>query len=270
METLPKKIEAAEHRVELIESDIKALKDTSGDNFVMKIMGHTYTKRKDAMAALEKAAKKFKNTPTTIGEIGGLRINGWIPVSGVAKYQIVGNFSYDVLTGSVAGMENTLRALPRVLTDEKEHVDKLKARLSDDKKIVEQKNPYTEKLAKVTSELAAIDKAIENQLLEGGNATKETKPEDTQETKSNDETQYSVRDAGETITRTKEAVKAEMKEAFKTASNVLEDGDRLTFTMPNGQKITVDVRNGIAVTDEELAQAKKDHDIDGNLSLIHI
>lgn len=265
MESLPKKIEAAEHRVELIESDIKALKDTSGDNFVMKIMGHTYTKRKDAMAALEKAAKKFKNTPTTIGEIGGLRINGWIPVSGVAKYQLVGNFSYDVLTGSVAGMENTLRALPRVLTDEKEHVDKLKARLSDDKKIVEQKNPYTEKLAKVTSELAAIDKAIENQLLEGGNATKETKPEDTQETKSNDETQYSVRDAGETITRTKEAVKAEMKEAFKTASNVLEDGDRLTFTMPNGQKITVDVRNGIAVTDEELAQAKKDHDIDGNV-----
>lgn len=265
MESLPKKIEAAEHRVELIESDIKALKDTSGNNFVMKIMGHTYTKRKDAMAALEKAAKKFKNTPTTIGEIGGLRINGWIPVSGVAKYQLVGNFSYDVLTGSVAGMENTLRALPRVLTDEKEHVDKLKARLSDDKKIVEQKNPYTEKLAKVTSELAAIDKAIENQLLEGGNATKETKPEDTQETKSNDETQYSVRDAGETITRTKEAVKAEMKEAFKTASNVLEDGDRLTFTMPNGQKITVDVRNGIAVTDEELAQAKKDHDIDGNV-----
>lgn len=265
MESLPKKIEAAEHRVELIESDIKALKDTSGDNFVVKIMGHTYTKRKDAMAALEKAAKKFKNTPTTIGEIGGLRINGWIPVSGVDKYQLVGNFSYDVLTGSVAGMENTLRALPRVLTDEKEHVDKLKARLSDDKKIVEQKNPYTEKLAKVTSELAAIDKAIENQLLEGGNATKETKPEDTQETKSNDETQYSVRDAGETITRTKEAVKAEMKEAFKTASNVLEDGDRLTFTMPNGQKITVDVRNGIAVTDEELAQAKKDHDIDGNV-----
>ncbi|MCI7543948.1 MAG: hypothetical protein MSA99_03100 [Megasphaera elsdenii] len=265
MESLPKKIEAAEHRVELIESDIKALKDTSGDNFVMKIMGHTYTKRKDATAALEKAAKKFKNTPTTIGEIGGLRINGWIPVSGVAKYQLVGNFSYDVLTGSVAGMENTLRALPRVLTDEKERVDKLKARLSDDKKIVEQKNPYTEKLAKVTSELAAIDKAIENQLLEGGNATKETKPEDTQETKSNDETQYSVRDAGETITRTKEAVKAEMKEAFKTASNVLEDGDRLTFTMPNGQKITVDVRNGIAVTDEELAQAKKDHDIDGNV-----
>lgn len=268
MESLPKKIEAAEHRVELIESDIKALKDTSGDNFVMKIMGHTYTKRKDAMAALEKAAKKFKNTPTTIGEIGGLRINGWIPVSGVAKYQLVGKFSYDVLTGSVAGMENTLRALPRVLTDEKEHVDKLKARLSDDKKIVEQKNPYTEKLAKVTSELAAIDKAIENQLLEGGNATKETKPEDTQETKSNDETQYSVRDAGETITRTKEAVKAEMKEAFKTASNVLEDGDRLTFTMPNGQKITVDVRNGIAVTDEELAQAKKDHHIDDNGNVV--
>lgn len=268
MESLPKKIEAAEHRVELIESDIKALKDTSGDNFVMKIMGHTYTKRKDAMAALEKAAKKFKNTPTTIGEIGGLRINGWIPVSGVAKYQLVGNFSYDVLTGSVAGMENTLRALPRVLTDEKEHVDKLKARLSDDKKIVEQKNPYTEKLAKVTSELAAIDKAIENQLLEGGNATKETKPEDTQETKSNDETQYSVRDAGETITRTKEAVKAEMKEAFKTASNVLEDGDRMTFTMPNGSHIVVDVKNEILLTDEELAQAKKDHHIDDNGNVV--
>lgn len=265
MESLPNKIESAEHRVELIESDIKAMQDTSGDNFRMKIMGHTYTKRKDAMAALEKATKKFKNTPMTIGELGGFKVNGWIPVSGVAKYQLVGKFSYDVLTGSVAGMENTLRALPRVLTDEKEHVDKLKARLSDDKKIVEQKNPYTEKLAKVTSELAAIGKAIENQLLEGGNATKETKPEDTQETKSNDETQYSVRDAGETITRTKEAVKAEMKEAFKTASNVLEDGDRLTFTMPNGQKITVDVRNGIAVTDEELAQAKKDHDIDGNV-----
>lgn len=127
------------------------------------------------------------------------------------------------------------------------------------------KKPTTE-----TKKEAEVKEGVGNDGQEqgkskGGNATKETKPEDTQETKSNDETQYSVRDAGETITRTKEAVKAEMKEAFKTASNVLEDGDRLTFTMPNGQKITVDVRNGIAVTDEELAQAKKDHDIDGNV-----
>ena len=38
----------------------------------------------------------------------------------------------------------------------------------------------------------------------------------------------------------------------------------MTFTMPNGSHIVVDLKNEILLTDKELAQAKKDHHIDDN------
>uniref|UniRef100_UPI004029DB6D hypothetical protein n=1 Tax=Megasphaera sp. TaxID=2023260 RepID=UPI004029DB6D len=46
------------------------------------------------------------------------------------------------------------------------------------------------------------------------------------------------------------------------------EGDHMTFTMPNGSHIVVDVKNEILLTDEELAQAKKDHHIDDNGNVV--
>lgn len=79
---------------------------------------------------------------------------------------------------------------------------------------------------------------------------------------------YSVREANDKLTRSKEDLKAEIKEAFPNAKEIKDEGDRMTFTMPNGSHIVVDVKNEILLTDEELAQAKKDHHIDDNGNVV--
>lgn len=79
---------------------------------------------------------------------------------------------------------------------------------------------------------------------------------------------YSVREANDQLTRSKDDLKAEIKEAFPNAKEIRDDGDRITFTMPNGSRIIVDVKHEIVLTDEELVQAKKAHYIDDNDNVI--
>jgi hypothetical protein len=85
---------------------------------------------------------------------------------------------------------------------------------------------------------------------------------------SDEKKQASIRKAGQQLTRSKEDLKAEIKEAFPNAKEIKDEGDRMTFTMPNGSHIVVDVKNEILLTDEELAQAKKDHHIDDNGNVV--
>lgn len=82
------------------------------------------------------------------------------------------------------------------------------------------------------------------------------------------DTKYSVREAHEQLTRSKEDLKTEIKEAFPTAKEINDEGDRMTFTMPNSCHIVVDLKNEIVLTDKELAQAKKDHHIDDNGNVV--
>lgn len=79
---------------------------------------------------------------------------------------------------------------------------------------------------------------------------------------------YSVREANGQLTRSKEDLKAEIKEAFPNAKEIKDEGDRMTFTMPNGSHIIVDMKNEIVLTDKDLAQAKKDHHIDDNGNVV--
>jgi hypothetical protein len=79
---------------------------------------------------------------------------------------------------------------------------------------------------------------------------------------------YSVREANSQLTRSKEDLKAEIKEAFPNAKEIKDEDDRMTFTMPNGSHIIVDMKNEIVLTDKELAQAKKDHHIDDNGNVV--
>lgn len=85
---------------------------------------------------------------------------------------------------------------------------------------------------------------------------------------SDEKKQTSIRKAGQQLSRSKEELKAEIKEAFPNAKEIKDEGDRMTFTMPNGSHIVVDLKNEILLTDEELEQAKKDHHIDDNGNVI--
>lgn len=82
------------------------------------------------------------------------------------------------------------------------------------------------------------------------------------------DTKYSVREANDQLTRSKEDLKAEIKDAFPNAKEIKDEGYRMTFTMSNGSHIVVDVKNEILLTDEDLAQAKKDHHIDDNGNVV--
>ena len=82
------------------------------------------------------------------------------------------------------------------------------------------------------------------------------------------DTKYSVREANDQLTRSKEDLKAEIKDAFPNAKEIKDEGYRMTFTMSNGSHIVVDLKNEILLTDKELAQAKKDHHIDDNGNVI--
>lgn len=79
---------------------------------------------------------------------------------------------------------------------------------------------------------------------------------------------HSVREANDQLTRSKEYLKAEVKDAFPNAKEIKDEGGRMTFTMPNGSHIVVDMKNEIVLTDNELAQAKKDHHIDDNVNVV--
>ncbi len=79
---------------------------------------------------------------------------------------------------------------------------------------------------------------------------------------------YSVREENAQLIRPKEGLKAEIKEAFPNAKEIKDEGERMTFTMPNGSHIVVDLKNEILLTDKELAQAKKDHHIDDNGNVV--
>ncbi len=75
-----------------------------------------------------------------------------------------------------------------------------------------------------------------------------------------DERQYSIaQKTDEELRRSVDELKAEIKEAFPGAKNVEEGLNSLRFEMPNGAKITVDMRNQIVATQEELDRAKQEH-----------
>lgn len=84
-----------------------------------------------------------------------------------------------------------------------------------------------------------------------------------------DERQYSIaQKTDEELRRSIDELKAEIKEAFPGAKNVEEGLNSLRFEMPNGAKITVDMRNQIVATQEELDRAKQEHGYNANDNIV--
>ena len=78
---------------------------------------------------------------------------------------------------------------------------------------------------------------------------------------------YAARKAGdkEETPRSLQDIKNEIQDALPNAKSITEDGNRLILTMPNDSRFVVDIQNQIALTAEQLAQAKKDHHIHGDV-----
>ena len=80
---------------------------------------------------------------------------------------------------------------------------------------------------------------------------------------------YSASEAKERVTRTTEELKREIFRAFPGAKNIIDHGDRLTFTMPNGAKVEVRIHDNMTVTGKEAARARREHDIADGVT-IHV
>jgi len=77
---------------------------------------------------------------------------------------------------------------------------------------------------------------------------------------------HSIRQGVFSIARSMDELKAEVKEAFPGA-RAQEQGNKLIFTMPNGQKVTFTFHESITVSDDELSRAKREHGIDQRVTV---
>lgn len=78
---------------------------------------------------------------------------------------------------------------------------------------------------------------------------------------------YSVSEAKERVARTTEDLKREIAAAFPDAKNVKDEGDRVTFDMPNGSHVEIRIRDNMTLTGKEAARARRDHGIADGVSI---
>lgn len=153
-----------------IEKDIAARKDTSGDNFSMLVGNKGYKERAKAQEALDKILKVFnRHQAMDIGKIGGFRLSAvYDDVNGV-KLQLVNNRAYRVQTNSVRGIENALQKAPDAALETRQNdLDSYKKEIVQAKEIVEQENPYAEKVKTLSDRLNQLNREIEATLVDDG------------------------------------------------------------------------------------------------------
>lgn len=68
-----------------------------------------------------------------------------------------------------------------------------------------------------------------------------------------------VRAHGEEIKRSVDAIVKEIKDAYPTAKDVKVEGNNISFTMPNGVKLTVNIKDQIIISGNDEAKARKEH-----------
>ncbi len=138
----------------------------------MLINGKVYKDRTKADEALENILKNYKQQKTMdIGQIGGFRLTAlYKPSDGNVLLQVVNNRAYAVQTNSVAGIENTLRNSPeKSIEYRQKDLKEYKEQVAQAQEIVQQENPYAEKVKSLSKRLNQINREIEATLVDNGN-----------------------------------------------------------------------------------------------------
>ena len=259
LDTVPAKIDMLKAAQKKIQDDISKRVSTKGDAFKAVIDGKTYTERTKADAALQKVLGKFTSArPVSIGKIGGMEIKASYSAgaysvngqsSGKVTLQLVGNHAYALQSNSIQGMENTLNKGPeKLLADNNAAIEKYEADIKEAKETMESEYPHAKELKEMQHRLDEINREIENSLVDGGNSER-------------GETKYSVvsDEENEARTMTTEEFAYEVRKTFPNAKDFQRNGNEITFTLPNGSKVTVSLVDRIAMTEEEKAKASGDY-----------
>ena len=259
LDTVPAKIDMLKAAQKKIKDDISKRVSTKGDAFKAVIDGKTYTERTKADAALQKVLGKFTTArPVSIGKIGGMEIKASYSAgvysvdgqsSGKVTLQLVGNHAYVLQSNSIQGMENTLNKGPeKLLADNNAAIEKYEADIKEAKETMESEYPHAKELKEMQHRLDEINREIENSLVDGGNSE-------------SGETKYSVvnDEENEAHNMTTEEFADEVRKTFPNAKDFQRNGNEITFTLPNGSKVTVSLVDHIAMTEEEKAKASGDY-----------
>lgn len=270
LDTLPESIDNLRLIRDKLNEDIASRVDTKGNAFKATIDGKVYTERAKAEEALQKVLGSYNNTvSTSIGSIGGMEIKAVYKENSYTigdeagssvKLQLVGNRAYTVKSNSIQGIENTLRNGPENLLKETEsNISQLEAELKDAEETMKLEYPYAEKLKEMQRRLDEINREIEQTLVDNGR--KQLSEADNEEGAETAEKKYSVADDGvaeRTMMTTEEFADVVLK-AFPTARNFQRSGNEVTFTLPNGSKVTVDLVERIAFSAADRRKAAGDY-----------
>lgn len=270
LDTLPESIDNLRLIRDKLNEDIASRVDTKGNAFKATIDGKVYTERAKAEEALQKVLGSYNNTvSTSIGSIGGMEIKAVYKENSYTigdeagssvKLQLVGNRAYTVKSNSIQGIENTLRNGPENLLKETEsNISQLEAELKDAEETIKLEYPYAEKLKEMQRRLDEINREIEQTLVDNGR--KQLSEADNEEGAETAEKKYSVADDGvaeRTMMTTEEFADVVLK-AFPTARNFQRNGNEVTFTLPNGSKVTVDLVERIAFSAADRRKAAGDY-----------
>ena len=255
METAPKKIEELKSAIENIKDDMDARQDTRGDKFRMTVAGKEYTERKEAQTALGSAlADLTGKVSTKIGEVSGFDIKAYLGSDNQPHIQLVRKRAYMANTATVAGVENALRKAPETLLKAREaELRKEEDRLKTAKEIVGQKNPYAEKLATMEKRFKEINRQIEDNML--------GKADDSKERSETPDEAYSVEEQAAAKERAIDDLKQEVRDALPGAHSIEDDGDTVSFTMPNGARVQVLLSPSIEIDVASAAKARAAHGV---------
>lgn len=279
----PKRIEELKNVIEKIKDDISARQDTHGDKFRMTVDGKEYTKREKAKEALgEKLAELNSKVSTKIGEISGFDVKAYLDSDGQPHIQLVRKRAYMANTATVAGIENALRKNPDDLLLRRQ--DELERAVSDlelAKKSVGQTYPHAKELQQMEARYKEINRQIEANLTNRGGETVE-EPVTDDLAKETDNQQDFIKDhvivtglpdtkhsasISEERTRAINELKKETLDAFPGAKNIRETEHGLSFEMPNGAKVQLNVVDNIHISAKEEARARREHGFAGNVAL---
>lgn len=255
VETAPKKIEELKDAVAKIKDDMGVRQDTRGDKFRMTISGREYTERKEAQAALgDTLAELTSKSSMKIGEISGFDIKAYAGNDGQPHIQLVRKRAYMANTATVAGIENALRKAPETLLGAREEELREKEEsLKTAKEVIGQTNPYAEKLAGMEKRFKEINRQIEDNML--------GKADDSKEESETPDEAYSVEEQAAAKERAIDDLKREVRDALPGAHSIEDEGDTVSFTMPNGARVQVLLSPSIELNDTSAAKARAAHGV---------
>lgn len=255
VETAPKKIEELKDAVAKIKDDMGVRQDTRGDKFRMTISGREYTERKEAQAALgDTLAELTSKSSMKIGEISGFDIKAYAGNDGQPHIQLVRKRAYMANTATVAGIENALRKAPETLLGAREEELREKEEsLKTAKEVIGQTNPYAEKLAGMEKRFKEINQQIEKNML--------GKADDSKEESETPDEAYSVEEQAAAKERAIDDLKQEVRDALPGAHSIEDEGDAVSFTMPNGARVQVLLSPSIELNDTSAAKARAAHGV---------